>query len=183
MRLSVLALALLPAAGMAQAAPKAPAIRLINQPVAKTTTTLGSIGGVRQLPDGHVLINDRQKQQVLLYDSTLTAASVAADSTTGSRTATTTYGLRAGAMVPYFGDSTLFIDGATVSMLVIDPQGKVARTASVPRAQDVGPMTNPGFGPPGLDAKGRLVYRGAPNMRVQIINGQQIGRASCRERV
>jgi hypothetical protein len=44
-------------------------------------------------------------------------------------------------------------------MFVIDPNGKIARVASVPRSQDAGSLGNNLLGTPGVDAAGRLVYR------------------------
>lgn len=163
-KLSSVLLTLLPTLGVAQQPP----IRIINQPVAVSKPVIGAPGGVRELPDGHILVNDLGKRQVVIYDSTLSVTTIAADSTIGARTAATTYGLRAAGMLPYFGDSTLFIDAATMSTLVIDPHGKVARVASLPRARDVGAMISASTG---LDPKGRLVYLLPPQTPVQTMHG------------
>jgi hypothetical protein len=45
-------------------------------------------------------------------------------------------------------------------MFVIDPTGKIARIASVPRSQDAPTLGSNLQGLPSLDAKGRIVYRG-----------------------
>ncbi|HEV7991526.1 MAG TPA: hypothetical protein VGP25_06845 [Gemmatimonadaceae bacterium] len=121
-----------------------------------TSDALGAVSAVRQLPGGRVLVNDPAKRRVLLLDSTLKQIAVVADTTAATRNA---YGSRGGGLLAYRGDSTLFVDPASLSMLVIDPMGKVTRVMAAPRAQDVqfllgGPLGNPGF-----DAKGRLVYR------------------------
>ena len=81
---------------------------------------------------------------------------VVADTTPATKSA---YGTRSGGLLPFRGDSALFVDPNSLSMLVIDPAGKIARIMAAPRANDVifllgGPQGNPGF-----DAKGRLVYR------------------------
>ena len=81
---------------------------------------------------------------------------VVADTTPATKSA---YGTRGGGLLPFRGDSALFVDPNSLSMLVIDPAGKIARIMAAPRANDVifllgGPQGNPGF-----DAKGRLVYR------------------------
>jgi hypothetical protein len=57
------------------------------------------------------------------------------------------------------GDSTLFIDPASYTMLVLDPSGAVVRVRAVPRMQDAGMISNASYGMPGVDARGRLVYR------------------------
>jgi len=49
-----------------------------------------------------------------------------------------------------------------MSMLVIDPAGKVGRVMSVPRSQDAMVLGNPALGTPAFDGSGRLVYRGMP---------------------
>ena len=121
-----------------------------------TSDALGAVSAIRHLPGGRVLVNDPGKRQVVLLDSTLKRIAVVADTTAATRNA---YGSRGGGLLAYRGDSTLFVDPASLSMLVIDPAGKVTRVMAAPRAQDVqfllgGPLGNPGF-----DAKGRLVYR------------------------
>ena len=46
----------------------------------------------------------------------------------------------AGALIGFFGDSSLFIDPRDLSMFVIDPTGAIARVAAVPRSQDAASM-------------------------------------------
>lgn len=133
-----------------------PAARPLGPVVATSKEALGALSAVRELPGGLLLANDPTKRQVLLMDSTLNVVGVVADSTPATATA---YGARPGGLIPYRGDSTLFVDPASLSMLVIDPKGKIGRVMAAPRPNDVmflvgGPMGNPGF-----DAQGRLVYR------------------------
>src|SRR5438874_6692480 len=75
------------------------------------------------------------------------------------------YGTRPGGLIAYRGDSTLFVDPASLSMLLIDPNGKITRVMSAPRAQDVGFLVGGPFGSPGFDPNGRLVYRAPPDFR------------------
>jgi hypothetical protein len=89
-------------------------------------------------------------------DSTLKLLGVVADSTSSTASA---YGSRPGGLIAYRGDSTLFVDPASFSMLVIDPAGKIARVMAAPRPSDVQLLTGGPLGTPGFDAKGRLVYR------------------------
>jgi hypothetical protein len=85
---------------------------------------------------------------------------VIADTTSATANA---YGPRPGGLIAYRSDSTLFVDPASLSMLLIDPNGKIVRVMSAPRAQDVGFLVGGPFGSPGFDAKGRLIYRAPPN--------------------
>jgi hypothetical protein len=157
-----LLLAALPAALAAQ---QAPAIRLINAPSASTKPTLGLAAAVRQLPNGGLLVNDIMKRQLVLFDPTLANATIVADSVSGGANS---YGTRPGGIIPYVGDSTLFVDPAGLSMFVLDPNGAIARVASVPRSQDAGAIGNNMTGSPALDAKGRIVYRAMAGMRMMM---------------
>ncbi|HSQ30513.1 MAG TPA: hypothetical protein VLN49_11720 [Gemmatimonadaceae bacterium] len=139
-------------------AAQTPAVRLINAADASSPHAFGTVATVRQLPGGGVLVNDVQKRQLSLLDPSLAPGAVVADSASGTANS---YGVRPGGLIPYVGDSTLFVDPAGLSMFVIDPAGKIARVASVPRSQDAPSLGSSLFGNPGLDAKGRLVYRSA----------------------
>ncbi len=139
-----------------------PPIRPLGPVVAKTTAPVGLVTSVRALPGGRVLLNDALQRRVVLLDSTLANATVVADTTAATGNA---YGGRIGGLIPFRGDSTLFVDAASMSMLVIDPNGKVGRTLSVPRAQDANALVSAAFGTPGFDARGRLVYRSMPQFR------------------
>ena len=74
---------------------------------------------------------------MLLFDPQLSSFIIVADSTSATGNA---YGGRTGSLVSYRGDSSIFIDPASVSMLVIDPAGKVARVMAIPRAEDAAIM-------------------------------------------
>jgi hypothetical protein len=143
---------------------QAPAVHLINAPDASTKQVLGLAAAVRELPGGKLLVNDIQKRQLVLFDPTLANLTVIADSMSGGANS---YGTRPGGIIPYAGDSTLFVDPAGLSMFVIDPAGNIARVASVPRSQDAGFIGSNMFGSPGLDAQGRIVYRGGLRLTPQ----------------
>src|SRR3954463_9613963 len=96
-------LVLLAAAAAPLGAQQGPAVRLINAPDASSKPVLGLVGAVRQLPGGRVIVNDVQKRQLLMFDNTLTNATVIADSVAGGANA---YGPSAGGIIPYFADST-----------------------------------------------------------------------------
>lgn len=146
--------AAIPASSLAA---QTPAVRLINAPDASSQHVFGTVAAIRQLPDGKVLVNDVVKRQLTLLGPTLGTAAVIADSMSGTANS---YGVRPGGLIPYVADSTLFVDPAGLSMFVLDPTGKIARVASVPRSQDAGSLGSNMLGNPGLDGRGRLVYRG-----------------------
>ena len=149
-------LCILFAAAAPLGAQQAPAVRLINQPDAVTKPIIGTAAAVRQLPGGRLLVNDIQKRQLLMFDQTLGNVTIVADSVTGGSNA---YGPGPGAIIPFFADSTLFVDPRDLSMFVIDPAGGISRVAAVPRSQDAGMLGSNIIGSPALDSKGRIVYR------------------------
>lgn len=156
MRKSLILLAIVPGTLAAQ---NPPPVKLINLPDATTKPNFAVITGVRHLPGGQLIVNDPVRRQLTLLDPALGASTIIADSVAG---AANSYGTRPGGLIPYLGDSTLFIDPAGLSMFVIDPKGAIARVASVPRSQDA----NAFIIGAGVDAKGRIVYRGAGGQRI-----------------
>ena len=137
-----------------------PPIRQLGPVTAVTKDSLGAISSIRHLPNGRVLVNDIIRRRVVMFDSTLATMTVVADTTSATANA---YGTRPGGLIAYRADSTLFVDPASLSMLLIDPNGKIARVMSAPRAQDVGFLVGGPFGNPGFDPNGKLVYRAPPN--------------------
>src|SRR3954468_19676810 len=135
-------------------------VRQLGPVTAVAKEPLGAVTTVRHLPDGRVLVNDIVGRRVVMFDSALAGVTVIADTTSATANA---YGVQPGGLIPYRGDSTLFVDPGSLSMLLIDPSGKIARVMSAPRAQDVGFLVGGPFGSPGFDPKGRLVYRAPPN--------------------
>jgi hypothetical protein len=158
---SILLLAPLPAAQSQQ-----PAVRRLGEVIARSAEPMLLVSGVRALPEGRVLVNDASGRRVVMLDQSLAMVGVAADSTPSTANA---YGPRPGSLVAYRGDSTLFIDAASLSMLVIDPAGKIVRVMSVPRSQDAGAIA--GFGSAAFDARGRLVYRAMPTFTMRQAPG------------
>ena len=137
-----------------------PPIRQLGPVTAVTKDSLGAVSSIRHLPNGRVLVNDIIRRRVVMFDSTLSTMTVVADTTSATANA---YGTRPGGLIAYRADSTLFVDPASLSMLLIDPNGKIARVMSAPRAQDVGFLVGGPFGNPGFDPNGKLVYRAPPN--------------------
>jgi len=127
--------------------PLGPVTARAAEPVAAT--------GIRPLPSG-VLVNDAPSRRLVLFDDQLSTFTVVADSTSETGNA---YSGRFGGLLAYKGDSSLFTDPSSLSMLVIDPAGKVARVMSMPGAQDAGLLAG-AMGGAAYDGKGGLVYRG-----------------------
>jgi len=151
----VLAVCLASAAGTAHA--QAPPTRVLDHFDAVAKTPLGAVVGVLQLSDGRLLANDVVGGQLVLFDSSLQHSAVVADSTRGIVRGQ--YG-EFGILIPYRNDTTFFLDPRALGLVLLDPTGALGRVIAVPRATDVPNMTNPFFGVPRFDARGRLVYRG-----------------------
>lgn len=145
-----------------------PPIRPLGPVAAATTDSLGTITNVRALPGGRLLVNDISARRVLLLDSTLAIVKVVADTTPGNPNA---YGSGMASLIAFRGDSTLFVDAQSLSMLVIDANGEVQRVMSVPRAQDAMMLAAGGVGAGAFYSNGHLVYRGMPAIRMQMVNG------------
>ena len=156
---STLAVAVLSlaAAGVAPAQQRPP-LRQLGPVVAVGTEPFVMVAGIRALSNGNVLVNDLVGRRVVMFDSTLAHMSVVADTTSATANA---YGGRFAGIIPFRGDSTLFVDPASLSMMVVDPAGRIGRVMSVPRSQDAIFMVNGIGGTPGFDPAGRLVYRGS----------------------
>ncbi|MEA3246698.1 MAG: hypothetical protein U9Q74_11140 [Gemmatimonadota bacterium] len=140
-----------------------PPVRPLGKVVASSTELLTAVSQVRALPDGKVLVNDNGGRKVVLFDPALSSFTVVADTTSATANA---YSSRAGGLIPYKGDSTLFVDPSSLSMLVIDGKGQVTRVMSIPRPQDANALVGGGNGTPAFDAQGRLVYRANPSFQV-----------------
>lgn len=137
------------------AAQQRPDIRPLGPVVATSAEPFGPTVFVRHLPTG-VIVNDVQGRRLVKLDATLANAQVVADSTPATANA---YSGRTGSLIAYRGDSTLFVDPQSLSMLVLDGEGKVARVMSVPRSQDAMVLGNTPIGGATYDGAGKLVYR------------------------
>ncbi len=140
----------------AAAAQQLPPVHPLGPVVSTSVEPLASVSQVRALPGGRVIVHDLTGRRVVLFDSTLQHVTVIADSTSATGSA---YGSRLGGLIAYRGDSTLFVDPASLSMLVIDPNGKIVRTMAAPLPNEVNQLIGGQNGTPGFDAQGRLVYR------------------------
>jgi hypothetical protein len=147
-----------PATAAAPRTPPGPPIRKIATASAVSQENLGTISGVLELRDGRVLVNDGARRRLLLMDTMLTKVDVVLDSLSEIAN---TYGTRPGTLIPYRGDTVLFVDPASYAVVVLDPTAKMVRVRSVWRVQDQYLFTSPSgfYGWPAADAKGRIVYR------------------------
>lgn len=128
-------------------------VRELNKPDAISTARFGNILAARVLPNGSVIVNDGGRRQVLLLNSTLGSSAVVIDS---SGTNVQTYGSHATAIIPYVSDSLLFVDTQALSLVVIDPSGKIARVMAPPNKQAMQYLWRY---PAGFDSKGRFIFR------------------------
>ncbi len=140
-----------------------PPVRKLGPATHVSSVGFTSIQHIRQLADGRVLVNDASRRQVLLLDSTLSNPIVVVDSAGGRQNS---YGLRAGGLLPFRSDSSLFIDPVSTTMLVIDPRGQIARVMAVPATARTSPtsivnymVSSSSYGFPGYSERFGLVFR------------------------
>lgn len=133
-------------------------IRELSPPVSASTEHFANIFSVRELSNGRVLVNDGRSRQLVILDAALRNRTVVLDSvpTNGQG-----YGPRASPMLAYLGDSTLFVDGASRTLLVLGPNGNIVRVASAPKPNDLSVLS---YETGGIDARGNLVYRVQPRV-------------------
>ena len=153
MKLSVLALVAAPV--FVAAAQQPLPTRPLGPVVATSKAEFGPMLTVRHLANGGVLVNDVQNRRVVMLDSTLARMTVVADSTPATANA---YSGRSAGLVAWRGDSSLFVDPQSLTMLVIDPAGNVGRTMALPRSQDAMMLGNAMLGGTAFDGRG-IVYR------------------------
>jgi hypothetical protein len=130
-------------------------LRQLGPVEAKTAQSLGNINTLRALPDGRVFVNDGTRRQVLLLSPSLEIERVVADTLEAS----IPYGQRSMGLMPYVADSTLLLDPATLSMLVLNTKGELVRVMAAPRSNDLNFLANANLGTHAFDTEGRLIYR------------------------
>jgi hypothetical protein len=109
--------------------------------------------GVKQFANGTVLVNDGFGRRLSAFDSTLQHATIIADTALGSPF---NYGTRPAPIIPYLGDTVLFIDYNSETLVMVGPGGKVGRVLAPPKTADLRWI---GVGVSGADAAGRLAYQ------------------------
>src|ERR1044071_2927037 len=138
---------------------RAQSVPLVYLPAAtaKSPVKFDVIAGLRVAANGSVLVNDARARQITMLDSTLTDWKVVVDSVDGTDHS---YGMMPSRLVPYLGDSSLFADANSSTLLVRDATGKMVRAIAPPPLEFgliYGTLLN---GPGGTDAKGRLIFGG-----------------------
>ncbi len=132
-----------------------PAIRPVGPIVHVSTEPLASVASTLRLADGRVFVNDIMARRVVLFDSTLAVGHVVTDSASVTATA---YGFGAGALIPFHGDTALFLDPQSSAMPVLSPAGRIARVMATPRPNSRPVSVGALYYTPGFDSKGRLLY-------------------------
>jgi hypothetical protein len=161
---SLISLAAIAAFGSVASAQDKVPIRAIGPIVATSKENVGLAVTVRGTSDGHVIVGAGARQRVYAFDSTLQQFTMVADSGTG----TGMLPIRTTGLIPYLGDSTLLPDFGAQALLVLDPTGKNVRSMAPPRPADLLFLSVPAaFGRPGLDPKGRLIYRSQLRPNIQ----------------
>jgi hypothetical protein len=131
--LAALGMTILSSVALGQEAPASIAttiaVRKLGPVVRTSAITFGGVQHVRRLSDGRLLVNDPSRRQVLMLDSALANPIIVIDSAGGRDNS---YGMRAGGLVPYRGDSTFFVDPTSSTLLLIDGAGKIAKVMSMP---------------------------------------------------
>lgn len=141
---------------------KLPPVRALPAITARSSEALSAVATAVPLPGGKVLVNDILGRRVLLLDSMLVKIAIVADTTSATANA---YGQRGAGLIGYNGDSALFIDPASLAMMVINPAGELTTVRAVPRANEIGLLVGGPNGRPGFDPSGRLYYRGQARAR------------------
>lgn len=145
-RAGIVALILL-ASNVTLVAQPIPVVR-VGQPSTTSREPFSSVGGLRELSDGRVLITDGTEVSVRILDFRSGSAHPIGRSGSGPREYT-----RPGPLYPAGGDTTLLLDLGGRRLLTILPDGQLLnRVLSLP-------VVSGGFKPPrGVDARGRTYF-------------------------
>jgi len=150
-----------------------PLVRQISNVVAVSSDTLAAVTAAVEVAGGRVFVNDIIGRRVLMYDSALANPTIVADS---DAAASNSYGTRPGTLMPFRGDSALFITPQSLSMLVLAPNGQITRVMAMPSMGGGMPaLLGNIFGTPGFDAQGRLVFFSPVRMQFNRRGGPDDG--------
>lgn len=131
-----------------------PLVRDVAPPTATSTHPFRFIFTIRETFDGKVLVSDAIRHQLVLLDKNLSNAIVVIDS---ANPGGQSYGDWPVPLVKWRGDSTLFLDSPSKTMLVLSPSGQVIRTMAPPKQTDLGRIF---ADQSGFDVNGNVLYRG-----------------------
>lgn len=134
-------------------------------PNASSTEEFTAPTGIRELPDGRVVVLDIVERRLVILDAHLTNAKSLSRTGSGpGEFQSPVFLIRA------VGDSLLLGDMGNQRLLVIDPTGKMAGQKRVPDGMSIASMALY-TGTPVVDGRGRIVYQGAsakvtPGMKI-----------------
>lgn len=141
-------------------------VPVVELPSASVSTraAFGAILGIRQLSNNSVLINDAKRRQVSLCDASLGNCKIVIDSIPSTPNS---YPETQSPLIRYLGDSSLLVDVASKSFLLVGANGSIVRPMALPNdpiaAQS---LTSAGSA---TDPLGRLVYKHTPPLALQIM--------------
>jgi hypothetical protein len=143
--------------GAAQQAAPQPAIpvRALTPAISTDSGVFRSATHVRALSNGSVIVNDRLRRRLVMLDSSLRNLRILADTAPG---APNRYPAQVTGVLPFTGDSSIFVDNESQSLIVLDPSGMFGRIMAPPKASDLSRMVS-ALSSTGFDAKGRPIYR------------------------
>ncbi|MEP6836364.1 MAG: hypothetical protein ABJB74_23445 [Gemmatimonas sp.] len=131
-------------------------VRELSAPLASANITFRNIFSVREIAGAKLLVNDGVQRRVVMLDASMANPKVVLDSVSQG---TNYYGPRASPLISFLADSTLFIDAPSLSLVVIDPNGKITRVMAAPRPNDLRFLMG---SPSHIDSRGNLLYRLEP---------------------
>lgn len=121
---------------------------------ARAGSTFSSILQAREIADNALLVNDPLSRQLVKLDKSLGVMDVVLDSLAGQKGS---YGSVPTSIISYPGDSTIVVDRAAKALVMLDPQGHVARSLAAPSSStDFRALFS---GPAYATPDGDLVYR------------------------
>jgi hypothetical protein len=131
-------------------------VRTVSTTASTDSGLFSGITTVRALSDGRVLVNDLTRRRLVFLDSSLKRFNFLADTAAG---APNRFGAQRIRLLPFLGDSSLWIDEDASAIVLIEPSGKFGRVMAHPKQSDINNVLT--FTPHcacGVDPKGRLVY-------------------------
>lgn len=132
-------------------------LRDVDRPSATSVDRFVRIGGVRELLNGSVVVNDYGRRQLLSIDQTLGAKQVLLD----SQSVNIGYGRQEAMLAPFIGDSIMLISRYALS--VVDSRtGRLMRWGPARTYPLIGALNPPTVG---LDANGNYVFRASVSQR------------------
>lgn len=143
-----------PVVASAQQTPASPVAQPLVVEAETAPGTVSAINGVRAVAGGAVFLNDRANRRVIMLDERLRITKVVIDATPATGAL---YGQLGARVIAMPGASTMFVDGASRSLVVFDARGNIVRRSAVTSGAELELLLT---GAPAFDAQGRLVNRG-----------------------